>query len=136
MTNGITSTISGFKSKTGKSFDAKLALNKNEEGKVTGCKFVFEQEDELLEDLKCPKCGKSIIKGHFGYRCAGYSREVEGCKFFVGKIAGIMLTKEDFTKLINEKTTDKISGFTSKKGTLFDAKLKFDENFNVIFDFD
>ena len=136
LTDGITSTISGFKSKTGKSFDAKLALNKNEEGKVTGCKFVFEQEDELLEDLKCPKCGKSIIKGHFGYRCAGYSREEEGCKFFVGKIAGIMLTKEDFTKLINEKTTDKISGFTSKKGTLFDAKLKFDENFNVIFDFD
>ena len=135
LTDGITSTISGFKSKSGKKFDAKLALNKNEEGKVTGCKFVFENEDKLLEELKCPKCGSSIIKGHMGYRCASYSREEEGCKFFIGKIAGLELSEEQFKKLITDKETDKLSGFISKKGSTFEAKLKFDENFNVVFDF-
>ena len=135
LTDGITSTISGFKSKSGKKFDTKLALNKNEEGKVTGCKFVFENEDKLLEELKCPKCGSSIIKGHMGYRCASYSREEEGCKFFIGKIAGLELSEEQFKKLITDKETDKLSGFISKKGSTFEAKLKFDENFNVVFDF-
>ncbi len=136
VTNGITSKISGFKSKNGNTFEACLALNKDESGKVTGVKFVFESEDELMEDLKCPKCGASIIKGHFGYHCASYSKEEDGCKFYIGKIAGVELTKEQFTKLVTDKETDKITGFLSKKGSLFDAKLKFDENFNVVFDFD
>ena len=135
LTNGITEKISGFKSKTGKSFEAKLALNKDEEGKVTGVKFVFEDEDELMEGLKCPKCGASVIKGHMGYRCASYSKEEGGCKFFIGKIAGVELTKEQLTKLLTDKETDKIPGFISKKGSTFEAKLKFDENYNIVFDF-
>lgn len=168
LSTGQTSKISGFKSKTGKPFEACLALSKDEEGKVSGIKFVFESEDELMEGLKCPKCGSSIIKGHMGYRCASYknsgaipesSTDVEsnavtdtndggesgseamnltkeGCRFFVGKIAGVELSKEQFTKLVTDKETDKISGFMSKKGTTFDAKLKFDENFNLVFEFD
>ena len=135
LTDGVTSLITGFKSKTGKKFDAKLGLAKNEEGKVTGIKFVFENEDKLMENLKCPKCGSSIIKGHMGYRCASYSREEEGCKFFVGKIAGVELSEEQITKLLTDKETDKIGGFISKKGSNFEAKLKFDENFNIVFDF-
>ncbi len=136
LTSGITDTISGFKSKNGNAFEAKLALSRDETGKVTGVRFVFENEDETLEGLKCPKCGKNIIKGHMGYRCEDYSREEEGCKFFVGKIAGVELTKEQFTKLLTDKITDKIAGFNSKKGTTFEAKLKFDENFNIVFDFE
>ena len=136
LTNEITDTITGFKSKAGNPFEAKLALAKDEEGKVTGVRFVFESEDETLEGLKCPKCGKNIIKGHLGYRCEDYSREEGGCKFFIGKIAGVELSKEQFTKLLNDKITDTITGFNSKKGTTFDARLKFDDNFTVVFDFD
>ena len=132
---GITSKITGFKSKSGKKFEAALALNKDEDGKVTGIRFVFENEDEVLEDLKCPICGKPIIKGHMGYRCEDYKKGDEGCSFFVGKIAGIDIDKEQFAKLINEKKTDTIAGFISKKGTPFDAKLAFDEKFNIVFDF-
>ena len=88
-----------------------------------------------MEGLKCPKCGASIIKGHLGYRCASYSKEEGGCKFFIGKIAGVELTKEQITKLLTDKETDKIQGFISKKGAAFEAKLKFDENFNIVFDF-
>ena len=41
LTNGRTGTIRGFKSKTGKKFDARVALNRDEAGKVTGLKFDF-----------------------------------------------------------------------------------------------
>lgn len=136
LMNGITSNITGFKSKTGKSFDAKLALGRDEEGKVTGIKFVFENEDEVMENLKCPICGNKIIRGHLGYRCENYKKEEDGCSFFVGKVAGVFLSPEDFTKLLTEKVTDKISGFTSKKGSTFDAALTFDENYRVVFKFD
>ena len=39
------------------------------------------------------------------------------------------------TKLINNKKTDLIQGFLSKKGSVFDAVLKLDENSNIVFDF-
>ena len=136
LLTGETTKISGFKSKSGKPFEAKLALDKGEDGKVKGIRFVFESEDEVMEDAKCPICGKQIIKGHLGYRCEDYKKGDEGCSFFIGKIAGVMIDKENFKKLVNEKITDKIAGFTSKKGTSFDAKLAFDEKFNVVFNFD
>ncbi|MBQ7424723.1 MAG: topoisomerase C-terminal repeat-containing protein, partial [Lachnospiraceae bacterium] len=43
---------------------------------------------------------------------------------------------EDFTKLIETGSTDKISGFTSKKGTSFDARLRLDDQKKVVFNFD
>lgn len=137
LVNGITSAITGFKSKSGKSFEAKLALSKGEDGKVTGIRFVFEDEDEVLENVVCPKCGKHVIKTHWGYKCEGNKRNEEGsCDFFIGKIAGLFLSKEDVTKLLTDKITEKISGFTSKKGNTFEARLAFDENFNVVFKFE
>ena len=39
LNDGITETMRGFKSKTGKKFDARVALAKDENGKVTGLKF-------------------------------------------------------------------------------------------------
>ena len=134
---GITSTISGFKSKAGKPFEAKLALGKDERGKVTGIRFVFEDEREVLENVKCPKCGKPIIKDHWGYRCEDNKKGDENsCDFFIGKVAGVSLSKEDVTKLLTDKITDKIAGFTSKKGSSFDAKLALDENCKVVFIFE
>jgi DNA topoisomerase-3 len=136
LTNGVTPVISGFKSKSGKPFDARITLGKDESGKVTGLKFVFENQDEVMEGLKCPVCGKQIIKGHNGYRCEDYKKEEGGCSFFVGKVAGLELPKEVFTQLVTDKITDTVSGFTSKKGSTFDAKLAFDENYRVVFKFE
>ncbi len=136
LTMEVTQPISGFKSKNGNNFEAKLALSKDEAGKVTGIRFVFDSEDEVLEGLKCPKCGKPIIKGHRGYRCEDYKKEEGGCNFFIGPVAGVNLSKEDFTKLITEKLTDKIAGFTSKSGNTFDARLALDEEFRAVFKFD
>jgi DNA topoisomerase-3 len=41
VNNGITGVIKGFVSKGGKRFDAKLKLNKDESGKITGIGFDF-----------------------------------------------------------------------------------------------
>ena len=76
LTNGRTGTIRGFKSKSGKKFDARVALAKNEKGKVTGLKFDFtDLEAPKVKDVKCPVCGGDIVKTMFGYGCANYSKE-------------------------------------------------------------
>ena len=135
LSNGTTDTISDFKSKKGSKFSARLSLDRDEDGKVTGCKFVFEDTDEVVEGIKCPKCGASIIKNRFGYKCANNVSAGEGCSFYIGKIAGRMLSKEEFESLLKDKKTEKLSGFMSKAGKPFDAALKLDDDFKVIFDF-
>lgn len=135
LQNGITSVISGFKSKKVDKFDAKLTFDKDEEGKIKGLKFVFENTDKVLYGLTCPKCGEQIIKTHLGYKCSKYSKE-DGCSFYVGKIAGVDIDEEQFKKLITEKKTDIIKGFLSSKGLFFDARLKLDEESKVVFDFE
>jgi len=137
---GMTQKISGFKAKSGKKFEAKIALNKDENGTINGLKFVFEDEpDKLIEGVKCPVCGGDIIKGHMGYRCSNYSKEEKegetNCKFFVGKIAGKELDEEQLKKLLTEKATDKLEGFISKKGSEFSAKLVLDQENKIVFDF-
>lgn len=137
LKDGITSTISGFKSKKGTKFDAKLALSKDDEGKVSGVKFVFEDNETELKNVKCPKCGSPIIKNHFGYRCKNNIRDnQDSCPFFLGKVAGVDIPEDQFVKLITEKKTDVITGFLSKKGLYFDARLKLNDECRTEFEFE
>ncbi len=137
LKDGITSTISGFKSKKGTKFDAKLALSKDDEEKVSGVKFVFEDNETELKNVKCPKCGSPIIKNHFGYRCKNNIRDnQDSCPFFLGKVAGVDIPEDQFVKLITEKKTDVITGFLSKKGLYFDARLKLNDECRTEFEFE
>ena len=137
LTNGRTSTIYGFKSKSNKKFDARIALNKDEKGNVIGCKFDFEDlEDKKVKDCICPLCGKDVVVTKFGYKCRDYSKEEgEGCKFIVGNIASVHLTEGQLRQLLTNKRTDVISGFVAKTGMKFDAPLKLTEEGNIAFDF-
>lgn len=137
LTEGRTSTIRGFKSKTGKKFDARIALNKDETGKVTGLKFDFEDlEQPSVKDVVCPLCGGKIVKTPFGYGCANYSKDDENsCRFSIGKIAGVTLKEAQVKELLLRKKTDVISGFIAKTGMMFDAPLKLTEDGRVTFDF-
>ena len=55
LTNGKTATIRGFKSKAGKKFDARIVFAKDENGKITGLKFDFDDVEQLkLKDIQCP----------------------------------------------------------------------------------
>lgn len=138
LTNGRTATIRGFKSKTGKKFDARIALAKDEDGKVTGLKFDFEDlEQPKLKDAKCPLCGGDIVKTTFGYGCANYNKEDEenSCRFSIGKISGVKLNDGQVRQLLTTKKTDVIQGFLSKNGSKFDAPLKLTKEGQIVFDF-
>lgn len=82
---------------------------------------------------KCPVCGRDVIRGKFSYGCMGYK---EGCTFKIGlSICKRPISVSNAKLLIENGKSSKIKGFTSKKGTLFDAFLKMDENKKVVFDF-
>lgn len=139
LTNGITQTIRGFKSKAGKKFDARVAFARDEAGKITGLKFDFDDiEQQKLKDAKCPLCGGEIVRTTFGYGCSNYSREdiEHSCRFSVNsKIAGIKMTDSIVKQLLTQKKTDMIQGFTAKSGAKFDAPLKLTDDGQVVFDF-
>lgn len=137
LTNGRTGTIRGFKSKTGKKFDARVVLSRDEAGKVTGLKFDFtDLEPVKVKDVKCPLCGGEIIQTPFGYGCANYSKDnPESCKFAIGTIAGVKLKEAQVKELLLRGRTEVIKGFIAKTGMMFDAPLKLTPEGQVTFDF-
>ena len=137
LTNGRTGTIRGFKSKTGKKFDARVVLNRDEAGKVTGLKFDFtDLEPVKVKDVVCPLCGGEIIQTPFGYGCANYSKDnPESCRFAIGTIAGVKLKEAQVKELLLRGRTEVIKGFIAKTGMMFDAPLKLTPEGQVTFDF-
>ena len=137
LTEGRTATIRGFKSKTGKKFDARITLNKDESGKVTGLKYDFSDvEAPKLKDVKCPVCGGDMVKTPFGYGCANYKKDdPESCRFSVGQIAGVKLKEAQVKELLTNGKTGVIEGFIAKTGMKFDAPLKLTKEGQITFDF-
>ena len=137
LTEGRTATICGFKSKTGKKFDARIALNKDESGRVTGLKYDFSDvEAPKLKDVKCPVCGGDMVKTPFGYGCANYKKDdPESCRFSVGQIAGVKLKEAQVKELLTNGKTGVIEGFIAKTGMKFDAPLKLTKEGQITFDF-
>ncbi len=137
LSEGRTGTIRGFKSKAGKKFDARVALNKDESGKVIGLKFDFDDlEAPKVKDVKCPLCGGDIVKTPFGFGCANYKKDdPESCRFSIGQIAGVRLKEAQVKELLTKGKTDVISGFIAKTGMKFDAPLKLTTEGQVTFDF-
>jgi DNA topoisomerase III len=140
LTRGRTGRLKGFKSKAGKSFAAELKLD--EAFKVA---FDFEPDPETkvapraavapkTELLICPKCGLGrIIEGKKGYGCNRYR---EGCDLVVWKeIAHKTLTEKQRAALIRTGRTGIIKGFKSRSGSRFAARLKFDAEWKVVFEF-
>ncbi|MCQ2060948.1 MAG: DNA topoisomerase [Fibrobacter sp.] len=91
----------------------------------------FERE-AATEAINCPKCGNPLEMAPWGYVC-----KAENCGFKIGHtIAGRALSHCEMKQLLTEKHTDVLSGFISKKGTTFRAKLAFDEaSGRAVFDF-
>lgn len=121
------------------SVDESVSLAEKEIADVFGKKENSKIEDDtdtgFYGDIigKCPVCGRDVIRGKFSYGCLGYK---EGCTFKIGlSICKRPISVSNAKLLIENGKSSKIKGFTSKKGTLFDAFLKMDENKKVVFDF-
>jgi DNA topoisomerase-3 len=116
-------------------FDDVVFLNgiKEETEKMVEKIKNYDSADGLISSSKrvgtCPICGKDVVeKGSVGWGCIGYKgKEEDGCKFYIGKkILGKELTQKNVEDLLEKGITEKINGFTSKKGTKFACKLKLE----------
>ena len=97
---------------------------------------------ERVELGLCPRCGAEtgeIIKENSkAYGCTSWkSREEPGCGFVIWKrVAGRTLTPEIARQLLEEgRTKEVISGFRSRAGKPFRARLVLNEEGKVEFDF-
>ena len=82
---------------------------------------------------KCPICARNVIRGNSGYGCMGYK---DGCNFRMGlTLCKKTIPINEVRRLFATGTTAKISGFISKAGKPFSAKLVIKDN-NVSFSFD
>jgi DNA topoisomerase-3 len=97
---------------------------------------------ERVELGPCPKCGAEtgeIIKENSrAYGCTSWkSREETGCGFVIWKrVAGRTLTPEVARQLLEEgKTREVLSGFRSRAGKPFRARLLLKEDGKVEFEF-
>ena len=110
--------LSGFKSKKGSEFSAKLTLDKD-----FNIQFAFESDGKFRgqkTDYKCPLCGSLLEENKNAIFC--------NCNFTLFKtIAGHTLTAKEIAALFTNGHTPLIQGFKSKKGTEFAAALKWGE---------
>ena len=92
------------------------------------------EERSAPEQLTCPKCGQGrIIEGRRGH---GWNRFREGCDFVVWKeISGKRLTEKQVHALIIKGKTRLIKGFKGRSGGKFNARLRLDSQWKVVFEF-
>lgn len=83
---------------------------------------------------KCPKCDTGYIVGRKTfYGCTDYSN---GCDFTLPKkLLGKSVTPQMIRQLCENKKTNKIKGFKSKKGNNFDCKLGLNNELKIEFIF-
>ena len=106
-------------------FDAPLKLTK--EGQIT---FDFPEKPKPVETtVKCPRCGELLKKSQWYYEC--------DCGFKVGHtVAKVPLSEAIIKELLETgKTKEKVTGFNSKAGNVFDSCLKYEDE-RISFDFD
>jgi DNA topoisomerase-3 len=80
----------------------------------------------------CPKCKQAKIR--FYPKVAKCPNEQCGLVIF-RSVSEKQLSDHQITELLTKSKTGIVKGFKSKAGKSFDAALKFDENYRLIFDF-
>ena len=149
LKTGKSDLLSGFKSKKGTTFSATLTLG--DDGNI-GFEFSDDARAKTPTNYKCPKCGKTLLDSGNRLICEGSdvttSNNENGdptltpdtaptCDFvFYKTIAGHVMSDEEIAELFNNGTTEIISGFLTKKGTTFNAKVVWDKDFKTTFAFE
>ncbi|MEG2353751.1 MAG: DNA topoisomerase [Clostridium sp.] len=108
-------------------------INNKIQNKIKGNSNADNAGRKLEIIAKCPICKSGEIIAHDkGFGCSNWR---VGCKFFIGTIAGVTIERSQVDKLIKLGKTDKISGFLSKKGNAFEARIIIRDD-SVQLDFD
>ena len=107
-----TGLIKGFKSKSGKNFDAFLAFKDNK------IQFDFPAPEE--SSILCPNCGNKLTKNKYSYDCS--------CGFKINHvICSKDISEKNIKELLSKKKTGLIKGFKAKSGKNFDAYLIYQD---------
>ena len=83
----------------------------------------------------CPQCKEGkVVENRKAYGCSRYK---EGCPFVIWKtVARKKISAKQAQVLLNGGRIGPLKGFVSKAGKKFQAALKLDGDFKVVFDFD
>lgn len=129
ITRGNTEEIKGFKSKSGKSFAAKLKMTLIEEDGITKPKIEFEFTEPKESNISCPTCNNPLVKDKWNFSCScGYK-----ISHFIAKKD---IPDEEIKRLIAGERTNLIKGFISKNGKRFNAYLKINPEGTIEFEFE
>jgi DNA topoisomerase-3 len=93
---------------------------------------------ERVELGPCPRCGQTIRENSRAYGCTSWkSKEEPGCGFVIWKrVAGKTVTPEVARQLLAEgRSREVLSGFRSRAGKPFRARLVLNDEGKVEFDF-
>ena len=83
----------------------------------------------------CPKCKEGEVRE--SPKAYGCSRYREGCNLTIWKkTAGKDISPKLAKDLLTDGHTEHLEGFTNRAGKPFSARLKFDEDFKVVFEFE
>jgi len=134
--------LQGFRSKTGRLFNANVKLTDALE-----MKFDFGKDDQTGADEidfsdqppigKCPRCEGSVYEHGMSYICERAVGPTRDCSFRIGKIIlARALEREQVAKLLRTGKTDLLSKFISKKGRPFSAYLVMGKDGKVKFEFE
>ena len=159
LSEGKVGPLDDFRSRAGKPFSAMLVFDK-EENKV---RFMFE--DAAKKDASegeaagtnqpidvsqypsiapCPQCGSTkggeIVETPSAYLCTkntGKDSSDQQCTFRISRtILGRVIARDQFLKLIQERKTDLLDNFRSKRTQrLFSAHLIFKDDGSIGFEF-
>ena len=93
-------------------------------------------ENNNKKTFFCPKCGSGELReSEKNYYCTNYKNT--NCDFVIWKnIASKKLSNSVIKELIEKGKTKLISGFISKTGKEFQAKLKLDKDLKLTFEFE
>ena len=122
-----TGQIKGFKSKSGKSFDCKLGVDRQQKKVI----FILNQAaaGPAMQGLVCPCCGDTLADDKW--------KLTSGCGFTLYKTQGGIPLKEEQIKTLLSGGKTYLRGMTSKAGKKFNATLKIntkDKKMEYIFD--
>ncbi|WP_066838623.1 type IA DNA topoisomerase [Rufibacter ruber] len=133
LKKGKSAVVKGFVSaESGEKFDAMFALSATHELQLERT----EAREKKPVVIICPKCSQGqMLKGKTAYGC---SRFREGCQFLVPfEVHGKTIPEAQLKALMLKGKTAKMKGFTSPKtGNQFEAALKLNEEYKVVYLFD
>lgn len=78
---------------------------------------------------KCPQCGSQVVEFAKFYGCSNWRKEDGACVFTMPKnFSGREIPAHVAVQLIRDRCTKRLTGFTSRAGNYFDAKLELQFN--------